>query len=306
MKLQILVALMISLTLFSCDLRRSKNKDITTSKDVTTGKNLTTGIIKKPEGLSCDEVWLSIDEEKTDRITFIYGEAFSMNFNNMEGLNKVDETVFPGMLLKVTDEGGDTIMQTEDMYADSVNGMNFSPLLLKANFAVVKPIRSNHKYSLFIKIWDKLGAGNFIVEMPFSVIQNERINIETNYITYDEIYLLSADRNKVITDGIIYFEETIYLMFEGLSGFYEKNGRVFPGSKVRAVDYSNTPIMSYDDLYYLYTKTGINSDDFKSQIFVKMKLNEGAVNNPILFETTLFDKKRYAATIKVTTEFNVK
>ena len=44
----------------------------------------------------------------------------------------------------------------------------------------------------------------------------------------------------------------------------------------------------------------------KSQIYVKMKLNEGAVNNPILFETTIFDKKRYAATIKVTTEFNVK
>jgi hypothetical protein len=301
MKSYAFITIIISLILLSCNSKKPINKELATSKDPATG------IITKPDGLSCNDVWLSIDEEKTDRITFIYGEKINLNFNmDIDGFNKVDNSVFPGMLLKVMDETGKTIMQTEDLYADSLNGINRSPLLLKTNFTLVKPIHSNNKYTFFIKIWDKSGDGTVIAEVPFNVINNERINIETKYISYDEIYLLSADRDKVITDGAIYFNETIYLVFEGLSGFYENNGKVFPGSKVRVVDFSNTPIMSYDDLYYLYTKTGINSDDFKSQIHMKMKLNEGTVNNPINFEVTIFDKKRSVAYIKVTTELSVK
>ncbi len=294
-----------SFALISCDFRKSTNKDLTTNKELTTGKVLTTGIITKPEGLSCDDVWISIDEEKTDRITFIFGEKFYLNFNNIEGFNKVDGNVFPGMLLKVTDERGDTIIQTENLYADSINGINLSPLSLKANFTVENPVHSNHRYTLLIKIWDKLGDGIFIAEMPFSVINNERINIESNYISCDEIYLFSFDRDKVITDGAIAFNETVYLVFEGLSGFYENNGRVFPGSFVRAVDNSNTPIMYFEDLYDSYTKTGISSDDFKARIYVKMKFTEGKVDNPIYCEATIFDKKRNTANIKVTTQLYI-
>jgi len=296
MKSQILIVLLISISLIRCDFR----KPLAASKDPATG------IITKPEGLSCDDVWLSIEEEKTTRVTFIYGEAFSLNFNNMEGFNKVDNSILPGMLLKVTDESGDTIMQTEDLYADSVNGINLSPLLLKANFAIQRPVYSDHKYSLIVKIWDKLGEGTLITEAPFSVIKNERINIEANYISCDEIYLFSIDRDKVIIDGSIYFNETIYLVFEGLSGFYESNGKVFPGSPVRAVDYGNNPILYFADLYHAYPTTGINSDNFKSQIYVKMKFTEGKVENPIYCEVTLFDKKRDVAHMNVTTELSVK
>jgi hypothetical protein len=306
MKSQIFITLIISLALFSCDFRKPINKDLTTSKDSSVRKDLTKGIITKPEGLSCNDVWISIDEEKTDRITFIYGETFNLNFNNMEGFSKVNGNVFPGMMLKVTDEKGDTIIKTEDEYADSVNGLNLSLLSIKADFDVVQPVHSNHKYTLYVNIWDKKGEGTLIAEAPFSVIQNEKINIETNYITYDEIFLLSVDRNKVITDGSIYFDEIVYLVFEGLSGFYEENGKVFPGARFQVVDYSFTPIMSYNDLFYFYTKTGINSEDFKSQTFLKMSFAQGKVNNPLLCEATIFDKKRNAAHITVTTELNVK
>jgi hypothetical protein len=293
-------ALSLTLIFPGCDSRKSINKALTTGKDITTG------VIVKPEGLSCDDVWLSVNEERTDRITFIYGETFYLNFNNVEGFNKVDGTVFPGMLLKVTDEKGDTIIQTDDIYADSVNGINLSPLLIKTNFNVVKPVYSNHKYTLFIKIWDKLGEGTFITETPFNVIENERISIDKNYISYTEIYLYSVDRNKVITDGIIAFNETVHLVFEGLSGFYENNGKVFPGAKVQANDNSDNPIMYFDDLFDAYTTTGISSDDFKARIYVKMKFTEGKVDNPIHCEATIFDKKRNAANIKVLTDLIIK
>lgn len=87
---------MTSLALLGCDFRKPINKDLSTGKDITTSEGLTAGIMTKPEGLSCDDVWISIDEEKTDRITFIYGETF----------------------------------YTEDVYADSVNGIKLAKGLL--------------------------------------------------------------------------------------------------------------------------------------------------------------------------------
>lgn len=306
MKSQIFSALLISLAFLGCESRKPIKKDLPTRTDFTTSEDLPEGIMTKSDGLTCDEVWISIDDEKTDRITFIYGETFYLNFNNMEGFIKVNGSVFPGMLLEVIDEKGDTIIKNEDVFADSVNGVNFSPPSIKASLDVAKPIHSNNRYTLLVKIWDKKGDGTLMAEAPFSVIQNERINIETNFISYDEIFLISMDRDKIITDGSIYFNEIVYLVFEGLAGFYEDKGKVFPGSKLQVADYSNTPIMSYDDLFYSYTKSGINSADFKSQTFLKLIFTEGKVSNPLLCEATIFDKRRNGAYIKVTTELIVK
>ena len=291
MKSKITYALMVSLALISCDFRKSVSKD------------LIIGLITKGNGLSCEEVYLSIDEEKTDRTTFIYGEIFYLNFSNMEGFSKVDKNVFPGMVMWVTDEAGDTIFQTEDMYANYLNGMNISPLLLRANLTVGTPMHSNHKYTVFLKIWDKKDKGTFTAELPFNIIENEKISIEKNNISYNEIYLYSVDRDKAITDGMVSFNETAYLIIEGLSGFTEDNGNVFPGLKFLATDNSKNIIMDYADLFESYT-TGISSGDFKTQFYVTIKFTQGEIDNPIHCETLLSDKKSNS-NLKVTTDLIV-
>jgi hypothetical protein len=283
---------MFSLALLSCDFRKSVNKD------------LTTGLITKGDGLSCEEVWLSVNDEKIERNSFVYGELFYLHFSNMEGFSKVDESVFPGMLMWVTDEAGDTVFQTEDLYAAYSNGMNLSPLLLQANLTVGNPMHSNHKYTVYIKIWDKKDKGTFTAEMPFSIIENDKISIEKNNIIYDEIYLYSVDRDKAIIDGSVAFNETVYLIFEGLEGFTEDNGNVFPGLKFLATDNSNNIILDFADLFSSYSETGINTVDFKTQIFVTIKFTRGEINNPIHCETLLFDKKSNS-NIKVSTDVNV-
>jgi hypothetical protein len=284
--------MLISLALLSCDFRQSVHKD------------LITGLITKGNGLSCEEVWLSSDEEKIERNTFVYGEVFIIHFSNMEGFSKVDESAFPGMIMWVTDEAGDTVFQTDDMYSDYTDGINFSPLLLKATLTVGTPMHSNHNYTVFIKIWDKKDKGTFTAEMPFNIIENDKISIEKNNISYNEIYLYSVDRDKAIIDGNVAFNETVYLIFEGLSGFTEEDGNVFPGLRLLATDYSKDIIMNYDDLFNEYTETGISTDNFRSQIYVTIKFTQGEVENPIRCETIISDKKGNS-NIKVTTDLNV-
>jgi len=285
--------LMISLALISCDFRKSINKD------------LTTGLITKGNGLSCEEVWLSVDEEKIERNTFIYGEIFVMHFNDMEGFRKEEKCVFPGMIMSVTDEAGDTIFQTEDLYSNYLNGMSESPLLLKTSLTLGTPMHSNRNYTVFIKIWDKKNTGTFTAEMPFSIIQNEKISIEKSNISYDEIYLYSADRDRAITDGVAGFNENIYLIYEGLTGVTEENEMVFPGFKLLATDHSQNVILDYPDSFESYAETGINSFDFKTQFYVTIKFTQRQVENPIHCETILFDKKS-SSKLKVSTDLILK
>jgi hypothetical protein len=283
------VSFVLLLALSSCDVRQSVNKD------------LVTGLLTRGDGLSCDDVYLSIDDEQISRNTFVYGETFYLNFSNIEGFSKVDENAFPGMLLCVTNESGDTIMHTGDMYADYADGISFTPLLLKANLTVARPIQSNQNYTLSVKIWDKQGDGIFTAELPFSVTGNEKIKVENNIATCDEIYLFSKEKDRVITDGKIGFNETVYIIFEGISGFHEENGKVFAGLKLQTTDNVQNVILSYDDLFESYEETGISVDDFKTQINASIIFREGEVVNPVLCEVTIFDKKSDAS-VKATTE----
>jgi hypothetical protein len=290
---QIISIIIFSLALFSCDFRKSVHAD------------LKTGIVTKGDGLSCEDVWISVDDQKIDRNTFVYGEMFLMHFSNMEGFKRENGNTFPGMYMWVMGESGDTVFKTEDLYSDYLNGINLSPLLLKANLTVGKPMHSNHKYKVFIKIWDKKDKGMFTAEMPFNIIPNDKIIIEKNNIVYDEIYLYSSDRDRAVIDGNIEFNETAYLIFEGLSGFTELNGNVFPGLKFQAVDNSKEIILDYPDLFSEYAETGINAADLKTQIYVQLKFTPGQVDNPINCETLLFDKKS-KSNIKVSTSINVR
>jgi hypothetical protein len=293
MNIKTLLILLTFFALSSCDVRQSVNKD------------LVTGLTTRGDGLSCDDVYLSIDDEQIVRNSFIYGETFYLNFSNIEGFNKIDDKVFPGMLLYVINESGDTIMQTGDMYADYVDGISLSPLLLKANLTVARPVQSNQEHTLFIKIWDKQGDGTFTAELPFIVMEDERIKVEKNIASCDKIYLFSIDKDQVITEGRVGFNEDIYFIFEGLSGFYEENGKVFAGLKLQVTDNARNIILANDDLLKSYEETGISKDDFNTQIYARIVFKEGEVVNPLLCEVIIFDKKSDAS-VKATTELYVK
>lgn len=293
MSLQLISILIFSLTFISCDFRKSAEV------------NFKTGIITKGDGLSCEDVWISVEDQEIDRNTFIYGEMFLIHFSDIEGFKTENGSAFPGMFMWVTNEAGDTVFRTEDLYNDYQNGIDLSPLQLKANLTVGSPMHSNNKYKVFIKIWDKKDKGTFSAEMPFNVIENDKISIDKNNISYDEIYLFSIDRDRAIIDGNIAFNETVYLIFEGLSGFTELNGNVFPGLKFQAIDNSNEIVLDYEDLFSSYAETGIGAADFKTQIYVTMKFTQGQADNPIHCETLIFDKKS-KSNIKISTDINIR
>ena len=276
-------------SVYSCNFAQSVNKD------------LVTGLVTRGNGLICDEVYLASDREVLKRNTFVYGESFIVNFDGIEGFNRTDENAFPGMQLVVTSQQGDTVMYQEDLYADYADGIKFSPLELYTEVTVADPIHSKGEYTLLVNIWDKKGKGTFRANLDFTVVPNDKIGITGNQISYDEIYLFSKDKGSTITDNRVGFNETIYLLFEGLEGLVVESGAVYLGLSMIIKDADGNLILEEEDLI---GDEGMSYPDIHSRLAPKFILTGSHTSDPVTCEISIWDKKS-TASIKASTQLNV-
>ncbi len=265
-------------------------------------KDFITGLVTKGSGLSSDSVYLTQNDKKIKRTTYTYGETFYVNFNNLEGFTEENGSVFPGMQIVVTDNNKKTIMKVDDLYADKTTGVNLSPLLLRSKLVLGNPIYSNKKYQLAIKIWDKKGKGIFTAKMPFEVTPLKNIKIEKTNVVYDEIYLFN--KNKTVTGNKIGFDEDIFIVIDGLSGFKEENSKIFATFKLNVTDNQGEEILNYENLFKEHAKLGINIDKFKDQFHAKFKFAKGKVDNPIHLKVIISDQKGNAS-LTISSDLNV-
>jgi len=287
-----ITSLLLLLVLSGCQFSKSIKKD------------LVSGMITKGDGLSCEDVYLSVNNEKTSGNSFNYGEQFFVNFNNIEGFTKENDNVFPGMKVIVVSSDGDTVLQTGDLYSGYAEGIDLSPLLLSSDLTVASPMRSTGEYILNINIWDKKGNGKFSAKFDFKVKSNELIQIDVNNVTFNEIYLFSEERGKVISDNKIRLNEHNYIIFEGLSGFKESDGKVFPGLSLKATDNTGAVILDYEDLFSDYSVSGLDITDFFSHVSSNFILSATDFKNPFHFVWTIWDKKSDAQ-IEATADLNL-
>lgn len=253
------------------------------------GKDFITGLTTKGDGLSCQQVFLSDGDEKINRNTFTYGEKFFVHFDDITGFTEIEEFVFPGMQMIVTDAAGEIVMNREDLYASaSSEGFSISPLMLQASLTVAAPIHSNQNYTLQLNIWDKKGKGTFTAKLDFSVAPNNKIAIESHGVSYDEIYLFSQNTNLTIIDNKASINETVYIIFEGLDGFVAEDGKVYAGLSIKATDAGGEILIDEADLL---GDSGMALADLKSQLAPNVVFSDPSIKTPVACEVQLWDKK---------------
>ncbi|MGQ9620753.1 MAG: hypothetical protein ACUVTX_07205 [Bacteroidales bacterium] len=288
MKKEFIILCILAL-LAGCQFSRSVKKDFL-SGITSTGKNI-----------SCEDVYVTVNNEKKSGNTFIYGETFVINFSNVTGLVKTGDKVFPEMVMAVVNSTGDTLFRTGDLTSGYPDGISLSPLTLTANLTVAAPIKSKGEYKLTVNISDKKGDGTFVADYKFKVIENDKITIESNGASYDEVYLFSEGSSSVITDNKVNFDDNTYIIIEGLKGFNETDGMVFPGLSIKAMDAAKTAVLESDDLFAGYTLTGLAAADVSRRVSAHFTIPKTELKNPLKCEMTVWDKKGNAK-IKVTTE----
>jgi len=276
-------------TFLSCDFSKSVNK------------NLISGLLTKGDGLSCEEVYLSMDDETILRKTFEYGEEFMLIFNNVEGFELIEDHAFPGMTLSVVSQDGDTVLFEPDLYSDLTKGTDYSPLLLNSMLLVADPMHSNEEYTLFVDIWDKKGDGVFTAKLDFKVEPNILISIESNEISFQEVYLYSQERGLIVTDQTASFDENIHMMFEGLEGFVREGDMVSIGMSLSIEDSEGNPIVNEDDLM---GASDFHYSEIHDRVSANFFLTGSEINNPIYCEVVIWDK-RGEGRIKASTQIQI-
>jgi hypothetical protein len=270
----------------------------------TVEKDLISGMTTKGDLLSVGEVYMTVDNETVSTSSFKYGENVYIVYSDIEGFTNENGKVFPRMDIAVTDMNGDTIIAAPDLYREYTEGMNYSPLQLTADLTVASPIRSGAEYNLSVLITDRKGKGSFTTSLKFSVNKNEDLKTETVNTSFNEIYLFSQEKSKVLNSTKISFEDNIYIIIEGLKGFREENGMVFPGLSLKGTDADGRVILDYADLFAEYDASGVNIDDFATRVSSHFKVSGSLLSNPVRTEMLVWDKKSDAK-IKIITDFTI-
>jgi hypothetical protein len=280
--------------LSACQFNQSVNKD------------LGTGAFSKGDGLGCDDISISINGKPDKRNTFVYGEKVLISFNDMTGFKTENSKVYPGLSLYVIKNEKDTVQFYPNLLGDLKDGTTLSPLKLEASFVAAVSYKNREKYKVHIRIWDTKGTGSFTYELPFNVEENKFLKINSNGVSYSNIYLWDETNKKPVFDKKIKQDDEFILILEGLDGLEQKNGKVYPTLSIDIVDNKGSKIISNPNILAKYEEEGIDAESFtKDQLPVTITFTKGNIDNPCILKTILVDKNS-AKKLEISTELEIR
>lgn len=276
----LLFSLIILLTLTACEISTN-----------TSNESLLSSMKIDENGLKCSDVYLEIDEEKVDRTTFSYGEEVFFSFNNVKGFKKKNGKVYPGLGVEIKNTNNkEVILESEDLFPNDI-GFSETVILLYSNITMALPYKDNEEYNIKIKIWDKEGDGVLKFEMPFTINENEDLDVKSKDVTYSALYLWNGDQNKLVANDNVSRKDQLLLIYEGLDGFKVEKGLVFPGLSLKLIDDDGEIIIDEDNLMGDYTYKGTSFDQFNKQLYFEIDFFYDKYANPLQLTTKLWDEK---------------
>lgn len=264
-----------SLVLFltSCNFSKSIHKDLQTT------------LLIKGDGLSADNVFISVKDKKVTSNTFSYGENIYTNFENLDGFTVENGLYYPIMNVAVISKKGDTVLNYKDLY--SGKGVDISTKTLMGNLIMANPVQSNEEYTINYTIKDKKGEGSFSSTMECKIEADPSIEILKNGLDFDENYIFSQKRKEVITDNTAGFNETILLFFQGLRGYTLKDTKAEIGLKVKVTNSNGAVVVENPDVF---ANQRIDENILKSGISSTLIMNKSDLANPCTWQVEIWDK----------------
>ena len=291
-KTRILSLLIAIITFSSCQFNQSVNTD------------LTTGAYSRGDGIGIDDIIIEINGEADNRNEFVFGEKVNLVFNNVSGLNNSDGKTFPELSMHIVKNEKDTVLSNPNLLKSLNNGTDLSPIQLQANFRTALPNQNNEKYKVFIEITDKKGDGKFNYELPFTIKENDLLDIKSNGIEYSTIYLWNETLKQPVFDNNVSSEHLFILILNDIQGLELTDEKVFPVFSLNLTDNDGNITLSNPNLLSAYEETGVNPKDLKNQVTAKLTFTKGKINYPCRLNAKLKDKNS-SKEINISTELNV-
>ncbi|WP_234423329.1 hypothetical protein [Aquimarina spinulae] len=291
-KIRILILLIVIVTFSSCQFNQSVNKD------------LTTGAYSRGDGIGVDDIAIEVNGETDNRNKFVFGEDVNLIFNNVSGLTHSNGKTYPELSMYIVKNDKDTVFSNQNLLKSLNNGTDLSPLQLQANFISALPNQNDEKYKVLVEITDKKGDGTFNYELPFTVKENDLLDVKSNGIEYSTIYLWNETLKQPVFKSNISSEHLFILILNDIEGLELTDDKVFPIFSVDLTDNNGNKILSNSNLLSAYEDVGVNPKDLKSQVTAKLTFTKGEINNPCRLTAKLKDKNSKKE-VNISTELNI-
>ncbi len=247
-------------------------------------------ISKSENGIQTENIVLDVNGTEEQRNIFTYGELITLKFKNVTGLQKENGKVFPQGSIFVLNEKQDTIDRGINIFGEE--GMDDDPLNLTVQIQAGLAQNYNKQYTLKVEINDAKGEGSLQMEMPITIIENERFVISTDSIQYKAIYLLDKTTNTVIVDNKVNKADGVVILYEGLKGLQtDEINYVYPGMSIKLVDNSGKVILENENMLDTYNALGFKSANIEQRLPINIAFKEVPIENPVKLTATLFDLK---------------
>lgn len=135
-------------------------------------KDLLTGLSYSYKGLSLEDAYLTVDNEKIKTNEIEYGKKVSIVLSGVKGYDLEDGKVRIGCKIVVSDNEGNALISADDAFAASHEG-GLTPKeaeMLKTGLSIGKPLEIDKEYKWETLFWDKNGKGTIDTEITIKVI----------------------------------------------------------------------------------------------------------------------------------------
>ncbi|AZQ44122.1 hypothetical protein [Nonlabens ponticola] len=291
-KTSFLIISVVCLLITSCDFNNSISKD------------LNSGAVATGNGLSVEEIEVSVDQENVDKGEFLFGQKTVFKFKDIKGFEMTNGKAFPEMSVAILDEKLDTLDFFDNLLETGEQGTDIEPLELSARFNVVYPMEED--LTAVVEIKDQKSDGTFTYEYPFQVKESEFLNISTDGLSYNHIYLWNQGKQQTVTSDQIVDGRNLVLLFNGLQGFTANNGNVLPAISVKMTDANGNIMIANPNVLSEMGDNEVAESQLSDGIIpVTLSISEGEIANPVRLGVRVKDTKS-SKTLEVATTLTIK
>jgi len=182
-------------------------------------------------GLDVNAICVSSTNRSSFDGVFKYGEQLLIDFENLNGLTKVENKYYPNVDLIVLSKKGDTIHYRKQLLGldQELTGMNDSllkvPILPHYPLLLTQGIHTGEEYTLLCTVRDTKSEHKLQMKMDFKVSPNPNphLIIKKEGLSYSEVYLYSHLNSAILIENIIKKNEGLLLTLRDIDGYTVKD-----------------------------------------------------------------------------------
>ncbi len=177
-------------------------------------------------GITAKSVHVSNGDRILQKPYYQYGQQLYIVFEELEGLVRENDQMHPNLDITLVSKQGDTLFSAQNLYGPDNSVAGIPDASFEFSIQLSNKVTSNGAYTMYGTVRDTKSSNEMEFLLDFNVVQNPDITAIPEGLDYADVFLESNDRNRIVTNNVIYKNEMVSLSLKEVSGYLVKDGKV--------------------------------------------------------------------------------